>query len=57
MNLADWAQLCDRVPPSVHPHELACTPALTEDERAALGLYAWSRYEPGHHRPSINPSR
>jgi hypothetical protein len=59
LNPAAWAQLCDAfaagVPLHELEHQLAQIPMLTEDERSALWLYAWSRDERDHHRPSVKP--
>jgi hypothetical protein len=44
-----WRSLCDEIPSEVTPHELdsalchAEAGALSEDDRAALWLYVWSR--------------
>lgn len=49
MNSAMWRSLCDEIPLEATPHELdaalrdAENDGLTEDERAALWLYVWSR--------------
>jgi hypothetical protein len=49
MNSAMWRTLCDEIPLEATPHELdaalrdAEDDDLTEDERAALWLYVWSR--------------
>jgi hypothetical protein len=49
MNSAMWRTLCDDIPLEATPHELdaalrdAGHDELTEDERAALWLYVWSR--------------
>ncbi len=44
---AKWAELCAAIPAEISQRdledELAGNPALDEDERAALWLYAWSR--------------
>lgn len=49
MNSDMWRSLCDEIPPEATPHELdvalshTAAGALSEDDRAALWLYVWSR--------------
>jgi hypothetical protein len=49
MNSDMWRSLCDDIPSEATPHEVdealteAKDNALSEDERAALWLYVWSR--------------
>jgi hypothetical protein len=49
MNSEMWRTLCDEIPAEATPHELdaalvhAEAGALSEDDRAALWLYVWSR--------------
>jgi hypothetical protein len=55
MNDAAWAELCDALPLALSvdelEDELVSNPALTEDDRAALWLYAWSARGPGSSAP------
>lgn len=49
MNSDMWRSLCDEIPPEATPQELDAAlshteaGALSEDDRAALWLYVWSR--------------
>lgn len=45
MTALTWQELCDSVPRSMHDADdyLAGLATLSEDERAALWLYAWCR--------------
>jgi hypothetical protein len=49
MNSDMWRSLCDEIPPEATPHELETAlghtgaGVLSEDDRAALWLYVWSR--------------